>query len=269
MNHKEGFNDSDKRIKLVLSGGGTRGVYQIGALKALEESGFLHGVVSTSGCSIGSINTALIHQYSLEECRDLWMDISAREVFKGINQYASNYFFKIAQESFFSDGLDINPFIRIFEELIDEDKVRDSGDELVFSLYNITKRRQEYASLEDIAPGRLIDYLIASSRLPFFKPLYIAGDKYLDGGVGDNNPFISRLENKHFDLVINIKIMYIPYYIPGIRKENISYDRLMTIMPSGRIGNPIEFKSPSFSEKYEMGYKDARNAIASFLNRPT
>ena len=234
------------------------------ALKALEEAGYLENVSSVSGCSIGAINAAIFSQYSLEDCREIWMDFSAREVFKGINQYAPNYFYRIMKESFLKDGIDINPFIKVFDEVIDEKSVRESGLEIVFSLYNISKRRQEYASLNDIEEGKLIDYLIASSRLPFFKPLYINGDKYLDGGVGDNNPYHSKFENRHFDLLINIKIMYIPFYIPAIRKDNISYDRELVISPSKRIGNPIEFKSPSFADKYEMGYLDAQNAISNF-----
>lgn len=257
------------RSKLVLSGGGTRGIYQIGALKALEEKGYLEDVVSISACSIGSINAVIISQNTLEDCRRIWMETGQREVFKGIDQFSSDYFIKIAQESFFSDGVDINPFINIFGEVINEDKVRQSDWELVFSLYNITKRAQEYASLKEIPQGKLMDYLIASCRLPFFKPLFINEDKYLDGGVGDNNPYFSKLDNTDFDLLINIKIMYIPYYIPGIRKVNVSYDSELVITPSGRIGNPIEFKTPSFEEKYEMGYADAQAAILSFESRPT
>jgi len=258
-----------KRTKLVLSGGGTRGIYQIGALKALQEKGFLDNLSSISACSIGSINAVIMSQYSIEDCKEIWMDMAQREVFKGIDQFSSDYFFKIAQESFFSDGVDINPFIKIFESVIDEKQVRESDWEILFSLYNITQRRQEYTSVSEIPDEKLLDYLIASCRLPFFKPLFINGDKYLDGGVGDNNPFYSNLRNKHFDLIINIKIMYIPYYIPGIRNVNVGADRELIISPSGRIGNPIEFKSPSFKEKYEMGYRDALKAISSFESRPT
>ena len=49
-----------KKIKLVLTGGGTRGIYQIGVLKALAEHGILDQVTSVSGCSIGSLNMALM-----------------------------------------------------------------------------------------------------------------------------------------------------------------------------------------------------------------
>ena len=250
---------------MVLSGGGTRGIYQIGALKALEEHGLLDDVTSISGTSIGSINATIINQYSLDECKEIWLDIAQREVFKGIDQFSSDYFLKLAQQSFLTDGVDINPFINIFEELIIEEEVRSKNKELVFSLFNISKRAQEYACLDEIPQGLLMDYLIASSRLPFFKPLFINKNKYLDGGVGDNNPYFSKLKDKHFDLVINVKIMYIPFYIPGVRIENITYDNEIIISPSGRIGNPIEFISPSFEEKYKMGYKDGNAAAEKYL----
>ena len=106
---------------------------------------------------------------------------------------------------------------------------------------------------------------MASSRLPFFKRVIINDHNYLDGGMGDNLPFYSKLENKHFDLVITIKISQIPYFIPMVSIKNITYDHALTIKPSKRIGNPLEFKKPSFDEKFNLGYTDTKNAITKFL----
>nr|MCR4847097.1 patatin-like phospholipase family protein [Eubacterium sp.] len=41
---------------LVLSGGGGKGIYQVGMLKALAEAGKLDDVVAVSGTSIGCVN---------------------------------------------------------------------------------------------------------------------------------------------------------------------------------------------------------------------
>lgn len=251
-----------KRIKLVLTGGGTRGVYQIGAIKAIQNTPLWDNIVSISGCSIGSINAAAISQYSESECFALWSEIQKREIFKGIDQNAINYYYKLAKASLVEDGVDINPFIDFFKEYLDENIIRDTKRELIFTTYNVSKLRQEYHDFNSIEEGKLIDYVMASSRLPFFKPVFINDDKYADGGIGDNQPYYSNLNDKHFDLVITLKIMHIPYYIPAIKQTNISFDEELIISPSGKMGNPLGFKSPSFQYKYQLGYKDALDALS-------
>jgi len=245
-----------KRIKLVLTGGGTRGVYQIGAIKAIQETPLWDNVVSISGCSIGSINAAAISQYSESECFELWTEIKKREIFQGIDQNALNYYYKLAKASLLEDGVNINPFIAFFDEYLDESIIRQSKRELIFTTYNVSKLRQEYHDFKSIEEGKLVDYVMASSRLPFFKPVFINDDKYADGGIGDNQPYYTNLSDKHFDLVITIKVMHVPYYIPAIKQTNISFDEELIISPTSKLGNPLGFRSPSFQDKYQLGYKD-------------
>lgn len=245
-----------KRIKLVLTGGGTRGVFQIGAVKALKELGLWDNVVSLSGCSIGTINAVALLQYDIEACYDLWLEISKREIFKGINQHALDYYYRLARASVAADGVDINPFISLFHDYFDEKIIRQSQKEIVITTYNMSKLKQEYVNLNKIEEGHLIDYIVASSRLPIFQPIFINGDKYIDGGLGDNQPYYTFLNDTHFDLVITIKIMQIPYYIPAIRQTNITFDKEVIISPTSSLGNPLGFKKPTFAKKYEMGYKN-------------
>lgn len=236
-------------------------MYQIGALKALEEAQILDKVVSISSCSIGAINTAFLAQYNIQECYEFWTEFTEQPMFKNVDQHAPDYLLQVAKESVTGSGLDLEPFINLLNKYIDEDKIRKSEKEMIFSLYNMTQKKQEYHKIKNIPKGQLIDYLMASARLPIFKPVFINGDKYLDGGLGDNQPYYSELENKHFDLVIKIKIAYIPYYIPGISKSNITFTNELDISPSRRLGTPMEFKKPSFEEKYALGYKDAKKAL--------
>ena len=68
-----------KHDKLILTGGGTRGIYQIGALKALDEQGLLDNVNSISGTSIGSINAGFyLSDYSVDDIKEFW-DTFTRE----------------------------------------------------------------------------------------------------------------------------------------------------------------------------------------------
>ncbi|PKK92721.1 MAG: hypothetical protein CVV61_08295, partial [Tenericutes bacterium HGW-Tenericutes-6] len=48
------------KVGLALGGGGARGSYQIGILKALEEANILEDIHHISGTSIGSINTLMV-----------------------------------------------------------------------------------------------------------------------------------------------------------------------------------------------------------------
>lgn len=254
-----------KRIKLVLTGGGTRGVYQIGAVKALKELGLWDNILSISGCSIGTINAAALFQYNIDDCYKLWLEISKREIFKGIDQHALDYYYKLAKASIIQDGVNINPFINLFHDYFDENIIRQNKKEMVITAYNMSKLRQEYYNLDQINNGGLIDYIVASSRLPFFQPIYINNDKYADGGIGDNQPYYTFLDDSHFDLVITIKIMHIPYYIPAIKKTNITYDTEVIIAPSTSLGNPLGFKRPTFENKFEMGYKDTLDVLNTLI----
>jgi len=238
-------------------------MYQIGALKALEEVGILEDVISISSCSIGAINAAFLAQYNIQECYEFWKDFTEQPMFKNVDQHAPDYLLQIAKETVTGSGLDLEPFIKLLDQYIDEDEVRRSQTEMIFSSYNMTKKKQEYHNIKNIPKGELINYMMASARLPFFKPVFINGDKYLDGGLGDNQPYYSELENAHFDLVIKIKIAYIPYYIPGISQSNITFNKELDIRPSKRLGTPIEFRKPSFEEKYQLGYADAKKALKS------
>lgn len=67
-------------VGLVLSGGGGKGAYEIGCWRALCESGVRIGAVS--GTSVGALNAALVAQGDLDEARELWSQITAKDVFK-------------------------------------------------------------------------------------------------------------------------------------------------------------------------------------------
>ena len=200
-------------------------------------------------------------QYDIDTARKMWNDISIKPVFKNIDQYADDYLLQLTKESITSKGIDMTPLLEIVNSYIDEDIVRKTDKELIISTFNISERKQEYLSLDDIPNGQLLDYAAASARLPFFKNVIINDNKYLDGGSGDNIPYYSKLDNKYFDIVLIIKITHIPFFIPRVSIKNITYNKEILIKPSKRIGNPLEFKKPSFDEKYNMGYMDAIKAL--------
>ena len=76
-----------KKIGLVLGGGGAKGAYQIGVLKALDEAKILKRVRVTSGTSIGAINSFfLMHDLSIEEIIKVWKEFNNDAIY-GKNKY--------------------------------------------------------------------------------------------------------------------------------------------------------------------------------------
>ena len=70
------------KIGLVLGGGGARGSYQIGVLRALEEEGILKEIEHISGTSIGAINTLMVMaKLSYERMLEIWEMINNSDIY--------------------------------------------------------------------------------------------------------------------------------------------------------------------------------------------
>ena len=59
---------------VVLSGGGTKGAYELGVWQALRELGLDYQIVT--GTSIGSINGAMMAAGDYEKCDAMWRNMS-------------------------------------------------------------------------------------------------------------------------------------------------------------------------------------------------
>ncbi|MGL5693476.1 MAG: patatin-like phospholipase family protein, partial [Peptostreptococcaceae bacterium] len=62
------------RIGLCLSGGGAKGAYQAGVVKALYENG-IDNIVAISGTSIGAINGYYIYTGNVDNLENVWINI--------------------------------------------------------------------------------------------------------------------------------------------------------------------------------------------------
>lgn len=67
---------------IALSGGGTKGSYELGVWKALRELGIEYQIVT--GTSIGSINGALMTTGDFERAEELWNTITMEEDRKSV-----------------------------------------------------------------------------------------------------------------------------------------------------------------------------------------
>jgi NTE family protein len=246
---------------LVLEGGGAKGAYHIGALKALKELNI--EIEAVAGTSIGAMNGAMFVQDKLDIAYDYWYNISTSKVLDiedkylseflnlSINQNNLSYFISKAREVFQNRGLD-NSFLRnILEENIDEASLRKSKIDFAIVTLSLSDLKPLELFLEDIPEGKVVDYIMASSYLPAFKMQRIDGKILLDGGFYENLP-IKTLQNKGYKKLIAIRT----YGLGDIEKKTDEDKELIFINPSQELGRMLNFDQQNARKNIKMGYYD-------------
>ena len=203
----------DKKIGLVLQGGGALGSYQAGVYEALATSDYLPDWVA--GISIGAINAAIIAGNAPEDrvarLREFWAEITAPtrlwpafpESLASWQQSASalssvlfgqpGFFSPRAPQDFFSPGkflsyYETSALRGTLERLIDFDRINHGrGTRLSVGAVNV---RTGYFAYFDCEKTKIRpEHVMASGALPpGFPPIEIDGELYWDGGLFSNTP---------------------------------------------------------------------------------
>ncbi len=253
-----------EKYGLVLAGGGAKGVYQLGAWKAMREIGVEFSVIV--GVSIGSINGALMAADSYEEAKELWKEASidkgvnlSTELRNPENLFSFKNFPALFKEVLKNGGIDASPTKNLISEFIDEDKVRASGVDLGMITFSLSDYSSKEIFLKDIPEGMLIDYLLASSKVPGVSKIGPEGEKYLDGGVYDNRPVEMLIKNGYNSFIIvdisNLK---------GIgHKTDVTNARIVYIRPNDvdELGAAFDFSEEMYEKRIKMGYLDAKKTF--------
>src|ERR1700690_524331 len=71
--------NSSQKVGLVLTGGGAKGAYQVGCLKALRKAGYTN-FSAISGTSVGAMNAILLAAGKLEAAEEAWTNLRCRDV---------------------------------------------------------------------------------------------------------------------------------------------------------------------------------------------
>ena len=252
---------------LALEGGGAKGAFHIGAYKALHELGI--EINAVAGTSIGALNGAIIAQGDFETGYEWWrkmdtamlFDIDKASIEKHIGKQVSKNMLalwsKLIKDMVSSRGLDTKKIRDILEEVLDEEKIRNSGMELGLVTVSVTDWKPVEIFMEDIPNGKLIDYLMASANLPVFKLRPLDGKYYLDGGFYDNCP-VNLLGRRGIKDIIAVRT----FGLGRIRKVDDDIN-VINILPSKDLGKILIFDNDTIKENLKMGYYDV---MRSFKN---
>lgn len=256
------------KTAFVLSGGGTKGAYEIGFLKAMLELNIHPDIVT--GTSIGALNGCLIAQHDNHIVIDLWEHAKMEDIIKdGIN-------FDFSLESLISQsnlvipffksyinfkGANITPLIELINNLSDEKKLKESNIDFGLVCVEYPSLTPIEISKSEIPNGDLANYLVASaSCFPAF-PIYHFNQKsYIDGGYYDNLPINLAFKLGATEVIaveLTPKKFTHPYYK---NRPNIKY-----VTPLNDLGNFLDFDQKTLQRRITLGYLDTMKLFNRYI----
>jgi NTE family protein len=212
----------DKKVALVLQGGGALGSYQAGVYEALATSQYLPDWVA--GISIGAINAAIIAgnapEHRVAKLRAFWEGITGPRIawpgvaegglFGGLaddKRFAAVGALLFGQPGFFAPRpasawwggggvtsfYDTSALKSTLERLVDFDRI--NAKEIRFSVGAVNVRTGNFAYFDNADTVIRAEHVMASGALPpGFPAVEIDGEHYWDGGLISNTPLKYVLE---------------------------------------------------------------------------
>lgn len=288
-----------KKTALVLSGGGSRGGYEIGVWQALNELGIPIHIVT--GASVGSINGAMVAQGKPELSAQLWETLETHMIFDldtgsqkqepdgdhtaGENNTAaktdtkkeplsiggipSDEALAYAREIIKNGGAGHSGLSSLLREYIDEEAVRSSPVEYGLVTVEFPEMKPHYLFIEDIPEGMLCDYILASaSCFPAVQVMEIGGEKFIDGGYADVMP-VEMAMKKGAEQIIAVDLQAAGFQ----RRDTLDEARralgedFRIIKSSLDLGNFLVFDTQNTRRLIRLGYLDAMKSFGKFSGK--
>jgi predicted acylesterase/phospholipase RssA len=170
-----------EKTAFILAGGASRGAYQAGCLKRLEEEGITPGLII--GSSIGVCNSLVYVSRGAEE---LWSFWSRARSLRALLSPSLRHNPLLGNSLFSMDGL-----VSMVEKEVDIEACFNSEIELTYIVANLSAGREELRGNRtepDIERFRTVTRM--GYAIPILHPLVeLDGDLYADGGFLWNVPF--------------------------------------------------------------------------------
>ena len=237
---------------LVLSGGGSKGSYQIGVWKALKKLHIKFDIVT--GTSVGALNGALVTQKSYYKAIRLWKKLNLKLLFgeNAIDSKDDLDVMKMYGNNFIKHGgMEVKELENLIEKEINYKKFLKSKINYGLVTFNLTNKKPIQMTKKEIPENLIGDYLMASaSCYPAFKKKEIEGKKYIDGGIFDNLPI-----NLAIDMGAD-EIIAVDLSAPGLNRKPKKDIPIIKINPNNKLTNFLNFYEEGAKRNIKLGYND-------------
>ncbi|MFY0607219.1 MAG: patatin-like phospholipase family protein [Cyclobacteriaceae bacterium] len=191
-----------KKVALVLSSGGARGLAHIGVIEALEAKGY--EITSVSGSSMGAVVGAFYACGKLNEYKKWAINLDRYDVFKLID-------FTFSVQGFVKGEKVFNAL----QSVIPDCNIEDMRIPFAAVVTDIQSKKEEV-----FTTGSMYQAVKASVAIPtVIKPVKIGGVEYIDGGVTNPIP-IDHVKRQSGDILVVSNVNAI---MPYEKQETVAY----------------------------------------------
>lgn len=249
------------KIGLALGGGGARGSYQIGVLKALMEENLLDSLNVVTGTSIGSFNACLVLEaMDYEEMFEVWESID------------NNILYKESFDRFKNSRLALFDQEKMYDILVQKSNKENVSNSPIEGYVSVCKIPSN-SFVNQLRRGHMEPMflklngsedphkaILASSSIPIvFGATEIDGEYYVDGGMLNNLP-TDKLEEEGCNIIITIglnKRKPIILNNPDIVVIDFSPKENLSVTPLGI----LDFSKENLEHRSSVGYETAKELI--------
>lgn len=253
---------------LVLAGGGSKGAYEVGFVKALHELGIDYQIIT--GTSIGALNGCLLAQHDYLEMENLWNTMSIKSVFAGdfhddfsvdldsvLNQ--SHLYISFFKSYFKEKGADITPLKKIIRQLLNEDKLLASPIDFGLCAVHFPSLKPLFITKREMEKKYIFDYLISSaSCFPVFPIHTFQGQSFIDGGYYDNVPI-----DLAFDMGAD-EVIVVDMSENATHKHYLNRPHVIYTTPYLDLGTFMDFTHESLERNQRIGYQTAMKYLGNY-----
>lgn|SRR5574337_510418 len=171
---------------LVLSGGGSKGSYQVGALQYILGEKCVN-YDALCGVSVGAINVAFLAMFkpgqeieSVQQLMNMWSGLDNSKIYK--RWFPFGRWHAIWNKSFY----DSSPLQNLLKSGISLEKIRESGKQVNVGTVSLSSGKY---TIFDQTSDHFIDAVIASASFPgMLTPVSFLGQLWTDGGIKEISP---------------------------------------------------------------------------------